>query len=62
MAIERRVRLWRAKPQHLQHLPWPATKERLLWIQMINGELKLNSAGAHEQLLQRGDGLGLIRR
>ena len=42
MAIERPVRLWRAQPQRQQPLPLPASKERWLWIQVIDGELTLN--------------------
>ncbi|WP_392347408.1 pirin family protein [Parasynechococcus sp.] len=61
MAIERRVRLWRAQPQRQQPLPLPAAKERLLWIQVIDRELTLNSEGSPEQSLPRGDGLGLIQ-
>ena len=59
MAIERPVRLWRAQPQRQQHLPLPSIEERLLWLQVIDGELTLNSEGTPEQSLQRGDGLGL---
>ena len=60
MAIERAVRLWRAHPRNQQPLPLPATKERLLWLQVIDGELTLNSEGFPQQSLRRGDGLGLI--
>ena len=61
MAIERAVRLWRAQPRNQQPLPLPATKERLLWLQVIDGELTLNSEGSPKQSLRRGDGLGLIQ-
>ena len=61
MAIERPVHLWRAQPQPQQHLPLPSTEERWLWVQAIDGEMKLHREGAPEQLLQRGDGLGLIQ-
>ena len=61
MAIERPVRLWRAQPQRQQPLPLPTTAERLLWIQVIDGELTLNREGSPEQALERGDGLGLIQ-
>ena len=61
MAIERPVHLWRAQPQHQQHLPLPSTEERWLWIQVIDGELKLQSKGTPEQSLRRGDGLGLTQ-
>ena len=61
MAIERRVRLWRAQPQRQQPLPLPYTEEQLLWIQVIDGELTLNSEGSPQQSLRRGDGVGLIQ-
>ena len=61
MAIERPVRLWRAQPLRQQQLPLPATKERLLWLQVIDGELTLNREGSPKQSLRRGDGLGLIQ-
>ena len=61
MAIERRMRLWRAQLQRQQPLPLPATKERWLWLQVIDGELTLNSEGSPKQSLRRGDGVGLIR-
>ncbi len=61
MAIERPVRLWRAQPQRQQQLPLPAAKERLLWLQVIDGELTLNREGSPKQALRRGDGVGLIQ-
>ena len=61
MAIKRPVRLWRAQPLRQQQLPLPAVKERWLWLQVIDGELTLNSEGSPKQSLRRGDGLGLIR-
>ena len=61
MAIERRVRLWRAQPRRQQQLPLPDAKERWLWLQVIDGELTLNIEGSPKQLLRRGDGLGLIQ-
>ena len=61
MAIERRVRMWCAQPQRQQPLPLPAAKERWLWIQVIDGELTLNSEGSAQRSLQRGDGVGLIQ-
>ena len=61
MAIERPVRLWRAQPQRQQQLPLPAAKERLLWLQVIDGELTLHSNSSPEQSLRRGDGLGLTQ-
>ncbi|MBL6742349.1 MAG: pirin family protein, partial [Synechococcus sp. BS301-5m-G53] len=39
----------------------PSSEERLLWIQVIDGELKLQSKGTPEQSLRRGDGLGLTQ-
>ncbi len=61
MAIERRVRLWRAQPLRQQHLLLPAAEERWLWLQVIDGELTLNSEGSPKQSLRRGDGVGLIQ-
>ena len=61
MAIERPVRLWRAQPQRQQKLPLPAAEERWLWLQVIDGELTLNSEGSQKQSLRRGDGVGLIQ-
>ena len=61
MAIERAVRLWRAQPLCQQQLPLPDAKERRLWLQVIDGELTLNSEGSPKQSLRRGDGVGLIQ-
>ena len=61
MAIERPVSLWRAQPLRQQQLPLPAAKERWLWIQVIDGELTLNSEGSPQQSLRRGNGVGLIQ-
>ena len=55
------MRVWRAQPQRQQPLPLPAAEERWLWLQVIDGELTLNSEGSPEQVLRRGDGLGLIQ-
>ena len=61
MAIERPVRVWRAQPQRQQPLPLPTAEERWLWVQVIDGELKLQSKGTPQQSLRRGDGLGLTQ-
>ena len=61
MAIARPLHLWRAQPQRQQQLPLPTADERLLWIQVIDGELKLQIKGTPEQSLRRGDGLGLTQ-
>ena len=61
MAIARPLRLWRAQPQRQQQLPLPTAEERLLWIQVIDGELRLQSDGTRQQVLRRGDGLGLVQ-
>ena len=42
-------------------MPLPTAEERLLWIQVIDGELRLQSDGTREQVLRRGDGLGLVQ-
>ena len=61
MAIARPLPLWRAQPQGQQQLPLPTADERLLWIQVIDEELKLQSQGTPEQSLRRGDGLDLAQ-
>ena len=61
MAIARPLHLWRAQPQRQQQLPLPTADERLLWIQVIDGELRLQSDGTRQQVLRRGDGLGLVQ-
>ena len=61
MAIARPLRLWRAQPQRQQQLPLPTAEERLLWIQVIDGELRLQSDDTRQQVLWRGDGLGLVQ-
>ena len=61
MAIASPLRLWRAQPQRQQQLPLPTAEEQLLWIQVIDGELTLNSEGSPQQSLRRGDGVGLIQ-
>lgn len=53
MAIQRPVRLWRSRPQAGDQLQLPVQRERLAWLQLIDGSASL---GAHQ--LQRGDGLG----
>ena len=42
-------------------MPLPDAEEQLLWIQVIDGELTLNSKGSPQQSLRRGDGVGLIQ-
>ena len=61
MAIARPIRLWRAKPQREQQLPLPTADERLLWIQVIDGEVRLQSDDTTQQVLRRGDGVGLVQ-
>ena len=39
----------------------PAAEEQWLWLQVIDGELTLNSEGSPQQSLRRGDGVGLIQ-
>ena len=43
-------------------MPLPAAEEQWLWLQVIDGDLTLNSEGSPKQSLRRGDGLGLIRK
>ena len=61
MAVAQNVRLWRAKPEHQQHLALPTGEKQSLWIQVIDGDLSLHNNGTPEQSLRRGDGLGLIQ-
>jgi len=58
MAIERPVRLWRARPQPGQPLPLNLAAGTLGWLQVISGSAALRLAGADPQLLRQGDGLG----
>ena len=53
MAIQRPVRLWRARPQAGQTLSLPLESGSLAWIQMIDGAGEV-AAGP----LRKGDGLG----
>ncbi|CAK6695540.1 pirin family protein [Synechococcus sp. CBW1107] len=55
MAIERPVRLWRARPQPGDRLANPLESGTQGWIQMIEGSLEIAEAGAP---LLAGDGLG----
>jgi redox-sensitive bicupin YhaK (pirin superfamily) len=53
MAIQRPVRLWRARPRGGDALSLPLAEGRLGWLQLIDGALE------QPVPLQRGDGLGL---
>lgn len=62
MAIQRRVRLWRGRPQAGSSLDLPLASEGRGWIQMIAGELELSvqgPSGPRRGRLAQGDGLGL---
>jgi redox-sensitive bicupin YhaK (pirin superfamily) len=52
MAIQRPVRLWRARAEAGEALPLPVASDRMGWLQMIDGELEAPLP------LRRGDGLG----
>ncbi|NQV10935.1 MAG: pirin family protein [Cyanobacteria bacterium] len=54
MAVHRPVRLWRARPAPGTRLALPLAPDRKGWLQLIDGEARLDS-GRH---LGRGDGLG----
>jgi redox-sensitive bicupin YhaK (pirin superfamily) len=54
MAIQRPVRIWRAKPQAQQALPIALQPQTQGWLQLIEGSLEAEGG----PLLQRGDGLG----
>ena len=62
MAIQRPVRLWRARPTAGVQLPVQLRPDRLGWIQMIDGSVIAAPSPAEEDgtplPLQRGDGLG----
>ncbi|MFY8148037.1 MAG: pirin family protein [Prochlorococcaceae cyanobacterium] len=58
MAIERPVRLWRARPQAGEELLLPVSEGCNAWLQMISGSLQMEAEGSPDSLLQQGDGLG----
>jgi redox-sensitive bicupin YhaK (pirin superfamily) len=64
MAIQRTVRLWRARPRPAAVLPMPLAQGRRGWLQMIEGALVLPAPAEAPHgwmgpgCLQRGDGLG----
>ena len=61
MRIARSVHLWRARPEQARQLALPSTGGPLLWLQVINGTVKLNGSDAVPERLQQGDGLGFHR-
>jgi redox-sensitive bicupin YhaK (pirin superfamily) len=59
MAIERPVRLWRARPDAGAELVLPIAAGGLAWLQLIDGEVALAGGPAGgPPALARGDGLG----
>jgi redox-sensitive bicupin YhaK (pirin superfamily) len=63
MAIDRPVRIWRARPQAGDRLPLPGAAEAHGWIQIIDGDLEVSlepvGGGPVRGHLQGGDGLGI---
>jgi hypothetical protein len=63
LAIDRPVRLWRARPQGGERLRLPGAVETQGWIQLIDGDLEIGlvpaSGGPVLGHLQGGDGLGI---
>ena len=58
MAIARPARLWRVRPTPDEPLALPTLADGRGWIQMINGQITLQSEHNTEQSMSRGDGLG----
>ncbi|APD47700.1 MULTISPECIES: pirin-like bicupin family protein [Synechococcaceae] len=56
MALNRPVRLWRARPAAGSRLGLPLAAGRQSWLQLIDGSVRLDSGRA----LERGDGLGFV--
>jgi len=63
MAIDRSVRIWRARPQAGDRLALPGAADAHGWIQLIDGDLDIRLEPAAENPvlghLQGGDGLGM---
>jgi redox-sensitive bicupin YhaK (pirin superfamily) len=58
LAIQRPVRLWRARPGASERLELPLAVGRSYWLQLIEGALNLERSGRASQHLVRGDGYG----
>jgi redox-sensitive bicupin YhaK (pirin superfamily) len=63
LAIDRPVRLWRARPEAGDQLPLPGAAEARGWIQVIDGDLDLSLQPTANDLVRgrlgSGDGLGV---
>ena len=63
MAIDRPVRLWRARPRAGERLALPDAAEAHGWIQLIDGDLEISlepaAQGPLRGHLHSGDGLGM---
>ena len=63
MAIDRAVRIWRARPQAGERLALPGAADAPGWIHLIDGDLAISLQQAAENPvlgdLQAGDGLGM---
>jgi len=63
MAIDRPVRVWRARPQAGERLALPGAADAHGWIQLIDGDLEISlepaAQGPLRGHLQSGDGLGM---
>jgi redox-sensitive bicupin YhaK (pirin superfamily) len=59
LAIDRPVRLWRARPKAGERLELPLAPERRYWLQQIDGSLNLEHSAGAPLALVRGDGYGL---
>jgi redox-sensitive bicupin YhaK (pirin superfamily) len=63
MAIDRPVRLWRARTRAGERLALPGAAEAHGWIQLIDGDLEISlepaAQGPLRGHLQSGDGLGM---
>jgi len=63
MAIDRPVRIWRARPRAGEQLALPGAAAAHTWIQLIEGDLEISlepaAAGPLRAPLQGGDGLGI---
>ena len=62
MAIARPARLWRAQPTPDQPLQLPMLADGLGWIQLIDGQITVESEHNKEHSMSRGDGLGWSSR
>ena len=62
MAIARPARVWRARPTPNQPLDLPTLADGQGWIQMIDGQITVQSEHNTGHCMTRGDGLGWSSR